>query len=550
MLLRLDIKNAALIESQELEINSGMTVLTGETGAGKSVMINALNLICGARISKNPVRYGEKKAVIQAVLESRDLPELEKNGIETEDGLVIVMREISADGRSVCRINGTIVPQNIVREIMQRLINIHGQHDSRELLSRSKHIALLDSYAKNDALIAGYDKHYDEKKKIETELSALETDEENRLQRIDLLTYQIGELEKAALKKGEKEELLSERNIMRSSEKLSENLGGAYSLLYDDEGAAYDRISEAESMLSAISDIDPEFESLFSRMSEIKYNLEDISHEIYQKMSKIEYDEQALDEIEERLDVINKLERKYGGSTEAAIEYLEKSKKELSGIENREENIERLQNELEKVMLCLKKAADELSKSRKTAAKKLSAEIERELAELDMPKVKFSVEIEKCDYTKNGADSVEFMISPNPGEPMKPLEKIASGGELSRIMLAVKTILSDGDDVDTLVFDEIDTGVSGSAAEKIAQKLFRLAEKKQVICVSHLPQLAAAADNHYLVEKKDKDGRTVTVAHLIDGEERAEEIARITDGENITKTSIEHAKQMLERYVR
>ena len=550
MLLRLDIKNAALIESQELEINSGMTVLTGETGAGKSVMINALNLICGARISKNPVRYGEKKAVIQAVLESRDLPELEKNGIETEDGLVIVTREISADGRSVCRINGTIVPQNIVREIMQRLINIHGQHDSRELLSRSKHIALLDSYAKNDALIAGYDKHYEEKKKIETELSALETDEENRLQRIDLLTYQIGELEKAALKKGEKEELLSERNIMRSSEKLSENLGGAYSLLYDDEGAAYDRISEAEGMLSAISDIDPEFESLFSRMSEIKYNLEDISHEIYQKMSKIEYDEQALDEIEERLDVINKLERKYGGSTEAAIEYLEKSKKELSGIENREENIERLQNELEKVMQCLKKAADELSKSRKTAAKKLSAEIERELAELDMPKVKFAVEIEKCDYTKNGADSVEFMISPNPGEPMKPLEKIASGGELSRIMLAVKTILSDGDDVDTLVFDEIDTGVSGSAAEKIAQKLFRLAEKKQVICVSHLPQLAAAADNHYLVEKKDKDGRTVTAAHLIDGEERAEEIARITDGENITKTSIEHAKQMLERYVR
>ena len=371
MLLRLDIKNAALIESQELEINSGMTVLTGETGAGKSVMINALNLICGARISKNPVRYGEKKAVIQAVLESRDLPELEKNGIETEDGLVIVTREISADGRSVCRINGTIVPQNIVREIMQRLINIHGQHDSRELLSRSKHIALLDSYAKNDALISGYDKHYDEKKKIETELSALEADEENRLQRIDLLTSQIGELEKAALKKGEKEELLSERNIMRSSEKLSENLGGAYSLLYDDEGAAYDRISEAESMLSAISDIDHEFESLFSRMSEIKYNLEDISHEIYQKMSKIEYDEQALDEIEERLDVINKLERKYGGSTEAAIEYLEKSKKELSGIENREENIERLQNELEKVMQCLKKAADELSKSRKNAAKNL-----------------------------------------------------------------------------------------------------------------------------------------------------------------------------------
>ena len=550
MLLRLDIKNAALIESQELEINSGMTVLTGETGAGKSVMINALNLICGARISKNPVRYGEKKAVIQAVLESRDLSELEKNGIETEDGLVIVTREISADGRSVCRINGTIVPQNIVREIMQRLINIHGQHDSRELLSRSKHIALLDSYAKNDALIAEYDKHYEEKKKIETELSALETDEENRLQRIDLLTYQIGELEKAALKKGEKEELLSDRNIMRSSEKLSENLGGAYSLLYDDEGAAYDRISEAEGMLSAISDIDPEFESLFSRMSEIKYNLEDISHEIYQKMSKIEYDEQALDEIEERLDVINKLERKYGGSAEAAIEYLEKSKKELSGIENREENIERLQNELEKVMQRLKKAADELTKSRKTAAKRLSAEIERELAELDMPKVKFSAEIEKCGYTKNGADSVEFMISPNPGEPMKPLEKIASGGELSRIMLAVKTILSDGDDVDTLVFDEIDTGVSGSAAEKIAQKLFRLAEKKQVICVSHLPQLAAAADNHYLVEKKDKDGRTVTAAHLIDGEERAEEIARITDGENITKTSIEHAKQMLERYVR
>lgn len=550
MLLSLNIKNAALIESLSMDINSGMTVLTGETGAGKSVIINALNLICGARINKNIVRYGEKKAVIQAVVEAEDFAEAEENGIEIEDGVVIVTREITADGRSVCRINGTIVPQNIVREIMQKFINIHGQHDSRELLARSRHINLLDKYAANKDILTEYEKIYDAKRKIESELAENEIDEAERLRREDLLKYQTNEIESAALKMGEKEDLSAERNIMRSSAKISEAFGGAYELIYDGETAAYDKLSSAAEMISRIADIDPEFDELYKRISEIQYNMEDIAHEIYEKMSVTEYDEQRLDEIEERLDLINRLERKYGGSVESAIEFLEKSKIELEKTENSAEHMAELEKELAEINRNIEKVAAKLSTSRKKAAEKLSKEIERELAELDMPGVKFSAAIEKCDYTKTGADDVDFMISPNPGEPQKPLEKIASGGELSRIMLAVKTILSDADDADTLIFDEIDTGVSGSAAEKIARKLFHLAETKQVICVSHLPQLASAADNHYLVKKVDKEGRIVTTATLITGEERAAEVARITDGENITETSVEHAKQMLARYVR
>lgn len=550
MLLSLDIKNAALIENLSLETDRGMTVLTGETGAGKSVIINALNLICGARINKNIVRYGEKKAVIQAVIETDDLSEIQKNGIETEENTVIVTREISADGRSVCRINGVIVPQNIVREIMQKLINIHGQHDSRELLTRSRHINLLDIYAENEKLLSDYEKLYDKKKELEQALEAGEMDEAERLRRTDLLTYQIEELESADLKIGEKEELSSECSIMRHSAKISEFFGNAYELIYDGENSAYDKISTASGMIAKISDIDLAFDEILKRVSEIEYNIEDTAHEIYEKMSAVEYDEQRLNDTEERLDLINRMERKYGGSVEAALDYLEKSKSELEKTENIAEHTAKIEKELENVNNEIQKAADRLSASRKKSGKKLSEDIKRELAELDMPGVKFSVEVENCDYTKNGADSVDFMISPNPGEPLKPLEKIASGGELSRIMLAVKTIFADTDDVDTLIFDEIDTGVSGSAAEKIAQKLFRLSEKKQIICVSHLPQLAAAADNHYLVKKTGKSGRTVTTATLISGEERAAEVARITDGENITDASVEHAKQMLARYTR
>lgn len=550
MLLNLDIKNAALIEHLTLELNEGMTVLTGETGAGKSVIIDSINMILGARTSKNLVRYGEKKAVIQAMFYSEDVSWLEEIGIPSEDNIIIVSREVSCDGRSVCRINGMMTPQNIVREITQRLINIHGQHDSQALLNPSRHIDFLDSYAKNGKLLSEYTEIYNEKIKIEEDIASLEMDEAEKMRRIDLLTYQVDEIKKACIKPGEKKELLEQRALIQNGEKISVSLNGSYDLLYNEENSAYDRISNAAGLLMKISGIDERFENIYQRVNDIQYALDDISHEIYDIASEIDYDEQSLNEIEARLDCIGRIERKYGGSEEAAAEFLKRAEAELEQITDSETEKKRLSQKLSEIMKKIKKAADKLTESRQEAGRELSREIERELSELDMPKVKFSAAVEISGYTKNGADKVEFLISPNPGEPLKPLEKIASGGELSRVMLAMKSILSDSDKVDTLIFDEIDTGVSGSAAKKIAQKLFKLAEKKQIICVSHQPQLAAAADNHYNIKKTELENRTVTTAELLDADSRVCEIARIIDGDNITQASLEHARQMLAQYMR
>ena len=542
MLNSLDIKNIALIKQLNIEISEGMTVLTGETGAGKSIIIDAVNLLLGARTNKTLVRFGTDKARVQGLFSvSEAVCELlEEQGIEADDGEVIVSREITADGKSVCRINGVMTPQNVLRELGAYLINIHGQQDNQALLNPSKHIDFLDGYAKTD--LSNFTELYYKRKEILKRIELLSYDEQERLGRIDLLKYQVNEIEDADLKDGEKEELKEQKIIIENAEKIAVSVGEAYRNLYE-ENSAYDSISVAAAALLRISGIDGRLDELASKISDMQYAIEDCVHELKSFSDGVEYDENVLNEIEERLDLITKLERKYGGSEAAVLEYFEKASSELEQLENADETMSELNEQLVILDDKIKKEAAVLTKARKSAAKTLQQEIEKSLSELDMPKVKFEVMINACDYNTKGADSVEFMICPNVGEQMKPLVQIASGGELSRVMLAVKSIIADG--VDTLIFDEIDTGVSGSAAQKIAKKLSVLSKGKQVICVSHQPQLAAAADNHYMIKKQEDGERTVTHIIKLNEEERITELARIIDGDNITKTAINHAKEML-----
>lgn len=541
MLLSLDVKNIALIEKLNIEIKEGMTVLTGETGAGKSIIIDAVNLLLGARTNKTLVRYGEEKASVEGLF--TPIPSLDaifsENGIDVLDDLVI-SRTLSADGKSVCRINGTMVSQNVLREIGAHLINIHGQQDNQALLTPHKHIDFLDGYAKID--LSEYSDIFGKRKEILKKIEELSQDEEERLKKIDLLRYQVEELSAAELKLGEKEELEREKTVILNSEKIAEAISCACGALYD-ENSAYDGVSIASQSLLKISGIDEKIDEITAKITDMQYLIEDSVHELKEILDGVEYDEQVLNDTESRLDTICKMERKYGGSVESAIKYLEKAQEELAALENADETVSGLFTDLEKLNEKLQKSAEKLTKLRKDAAKKLEKEIETALLELDMPKVRFEIMITPCDFGQKGADSVEFMISPNPGEPLKPLVQIASGGELSRVMLAIKSIINDG--IDTMIFDEIDTGVSGSAAQKIAKKLSAISKGRQVICVSHQPQLAAFADNHYVVTKQEEGDRTVTRLKELSSDERVAELARIIDGDNITETAIKHAKEML-----
>ncbi|MDD6214540.1 MAG: DNA repair protein RecN [Firmicutes bacterium] len=545
MLDNLNIKNIALIEQLNIEIRSGMTVLTGETGAGKSIIIDAVNLLLGARTNKTLVRYGCSKAMVQGLFTVSDniAKALEEQGIEPEENSLIVTREITADGKSTARISGVMVTQNVLREIGATLINIHGQQDNQALLNPSKHIDFLDEYAKTD--ISVYSALFDEMKELKSRIDALSKNESERIQRIDLLKYQTDEIEKAKLQPGEKEELEDQRNIIANAEKIAQAVGEAYTVLYEDN-SAYDAISRAVSALAGVSGFDENLDDVLSRLTDTMYVIEDGAHELRSYADDIDFDENTLNEIEERLDLITKLERKYGGSVEKVLEFYERAVSELEQTENADETTAELKKQLNEVMKKLEKEAKNITNVRKSAAEKLEKEIEISLSELDMPKVRFAVAVEQADdFLKNGADKVEFLICPNVGEQMKPLAAIASGGELSRVMLAVKSII--GDSVDTLIFDEIDTGVSGSAALKIAEKLSKLAEDKQIICVSHQPQLAAKADNHFKICKTDECGRTVTHISVLSDDERIMEIARIIDGDNLTETAVKHAKEMLKK---
>lgn len=548
MLTRLEIDNVALIDRIEVDLTGGMTALTGETGAGKSIIIDSVNLILGARANKGIVRYGTDKARVQAVFEVSDSvrKRLAELGLELDDNTVAVLRDVTADGKSVCRINGMVVTQAVLRDVAENLINIHGQQDNISLLNPKFHLDYLDGFAENSAELDDYTAKYTRCKEIRRRLMSLMGNEREREERIDLLRYQTEEIVAAELYDGEREKLTEERAVIQNAEALTGAVLEAVQLLYDgDDVSAYDLISRSVNALERIDGVS-RVETVAERLYDIKYALEDTVQEIRTLADDVEYSPSRLSDIEDRLDLIGKLERKYGGSISAVNEYYEKAMKELGELDGGNDLIEELKAEYNRAEEQLEAVAQKLRQTRVLAGERLSAEIERSLAELDMPKVRFSVEIKPREYTVSGADFVEFMICPNVGEELKPLAKFASGGELSRVMLAMKSILADADDTDTLIFDEIDTGVSGSAAQKIAAKLKALGRKKQVICVSHQPQLASVADVHFLIEKNESGERTVAKLHRLDFEARIKEIARIIDGNKPSKEALRLAEAMLE----
>ena len=550
MLADLSIKNVAVISSLSVEFNKGVTALTGETGAGKSIIIDSINMILGDRANREVVRYGSDKAVVQAVFDVPPSVEaiLEENDIEAEDGQIIITRTLTSEGKSTARINGMSVTLSVLRDISDRLINIHGQHDNQALLTPAKHIGFLDAYAYATDKLAAYKATLREKRAIEKKIDALKMDEREKMQRIDLLEYQINEIKKANLQKGEEDDLKEQRDIYANAEQITTAVGEAYSNLYsgDDVQSAYDGISIAVNALSEISGLNPKIKEVYDSLSGVMYTMEDAAHELKGFGDSVEFDERELNDIEERLDLISRLKRKYGGTVEDVLKHLEAAERELGDIRLGDEKTAELTAELEKITAKLKAEGGELSSLRKKAAAELEAQIEGALHELNMEKARFSVNVEASDeFYDNGMDKVEFLISANPGEPLKPLVKIASGGELSRVMLAIKSILADTDEVETLIFDEIDTGVSGRAAVSIADKLRKIAKNKQVICITHLPQLTAAADNHYLIEK-DTDGEMASTTLIeLDEKGREEELARIIDGREVSELALSHARQML-----
>ncbi len=547
MLTSLKIENVAIIESAAIEFGCGLNVLTGETGAGKSIVIDSINAILGERTSRDIIRTGAQSAKVYAVFE--DVNErvrnfLDENGIDCEDGVLIINRTLSREGKNVCRINGAPVTVSMLREIGGELIDIHGQHDNQSLLSPEKHCGFVDSFAGNADLIADYREKYGRLCEIRSKLKKLTTDESSKSQRIDFLTYQIDELEKAEITIGERDELKARKSLINNSQKVIESLNIAYEALKAD-GAGIDMITDAESEIANASAYMETLGEASEKITDIRYELEDIAETVRDAMTEVDFDPSELEDIDERLDLLYRLSKKYGDTEEKMLEYLEKARAELDNIAFSEERVKELQKQEKEALAETETAACKLTESRKTAGEKLSNAICSELEFLDMPNVRFVVKCNDIGLTENGKDEIEFLISANAGEEPKPLAKIASGGELSRIMLAIKNVLAETDGVDTMIFDEIDTGVSGRAAQKIAMKLRSASKGRQVICVTHLAQIAAQGDVHLYISKSVSDGKTYTNIKSLIEEERVAEIARIMGGMEITKLQFESAREML-----
>lgn len=547
MLTSLKIENVAIIESAAIEFGCGLNVLTGETGAGKSIVIDSINAILGERTSREIIRTGAQSAKVYAVFE--DVNEkvkafLDENGIDCEDGVLIINRTLNRDGKNICRLNGAPVTVSMLRELGGELIDIHGQHDSQSLLSPEKHCGFVDGFAENSGLISDYREKYRRLCEIRNSLKKLTTDESSKSQRIDFLTYQIDELEKSDITPGERDELKARKALINNSQKVMESLNTAYMALKAD-GAGIDMISNAESEISNASEYMESLGEASEKITDIRYELDDIAELVRDAMSEIEFDPSELDDIEERLDLLYRLSKKYGETEDDMLAYLEKAREELDSIAFSEEKVKELQKQEKSALAEAEAAADRLTESRKNAGEKLSKAICSELEFLDMPNVRFVANIEDIGLTENGRDSIEFLISANVGEEPKPLAKIASGGELSRIMLAIKNVLAETDGVDTMIFDEIDTGVSGRAAQKIAMKLRSASKGRQVICVTHLAQIAAQGDVHLYISKSVSDGKTYTNIKSLIEEERVSEIARIMGGMEITQLQLESAREML-----
>ncbi len=547
MLSLLHIENIAVIECAEISFDRGFNVLTGETGAGKSIVIDAISAILGERAYRDMIRTGTQAASVRAVFTGvPELPWFEENGVEY-DSETVIQRQIHLDGKNVCRVNGSLVSVSILRKLGIQLINIHGQHDTASLFDEDNHLTMLDAFGDNQQLQADYQEKYASVAALRREIERMTMDEGEKLRRMETLRYQIAEIEKAKLEPGEDEALEERRKILQNSEKLSDGLNDAAECLYggeDSDGAA-GLLAQAEYALSRLVRFSDSFSSLHDRVNDLKYQVQDIAEEVRDARDELSYSADELEQIESRLDVIHKLRRKYGATCGDILEYLEKSKKELDDIEFADDHLERLKGKLKKAEKQAWDAALVLRKNRQETAQKLSERILTELAQLDMPRVQFQCQFQEQELGSTGADAVAFYMSANAGEALKPLSKVASGGELARIMLAMKNVLAEKDQVETLIFDEVDTGVSGRAAQKVAEKLRSVAAHKQVLCVTHLPQLAALADTHLLIAKSEREGRTYTTVTPLDLEGRKRELARIIGGANITETTLKSAEEML-----
>ena len=547
MLSLLHIENIAVIECADISFDRGFNVLTGETGAGKSIVIDAISAILGQRAYRDMIRTGTNKASVRAVF--TDVPELSwfaDNGVEY-DPETIIQREIYLDGKNVCRVNGSLVTVSILNKLGLQLINIHGQHDSASLFDEANHLTFLDDFAGNYQLRSVYLETFSAVDKLRREINRISMDEGEKLRRMESLKYQIAEIEKAALTAGEDEELEARRKVLQNSEKISDGLNDAVENLYggDDVDGAATLLSIAEHALARIAKYSDDIASLHEKVADMMYQVQDVAEIARDVRDELAYSADELERIESRLDVIHKLRRKYGATCADILEYLDKAKQELDEIEFADDHVERLKKKLKKAEKAAWDAALELRKNRQETAEKLSKRILTELAQLDMPKVQFACQFTELELTSLGADAVAFYMSANVGEALKPMSKVASGGELARIMLAMKNVLAEQDKVDTLIFDEVDTGVSGRAAQKVAEKLKAVARNKQVLCVTHLPQIAAMGDTHLLIAKGERDGRTYTTVSPLDIDGRKRELARIIGGANITEITLKSAEEML-----
>lgn len=554
MLQTLSIKQFAIIDELEVHFGDGLTVLSGETGAGKSIIIDAIGQLIGMRASSNYVRHGEKKAIIEGIFDIDESKEaisiLEALDIDIDEDFLLVKREIFSTGKSMCRVNNQIVTLQDLRKIMQELLDIHGQHETQTLLKQKYHLQLLDNYAedKYKKLLNSYVATFDQYKAKKKELEDLESADQALLQRLDLLKFQHEELQEANLVEGEVKQLETDIKRIQNSENLNLALNNAH-LTLTDEHAITDRLYELSNQLQSISHILPEkYDSLKEEVDQFYYTLEDAKHQLYDELTNTEFDEQYLNELESRMNVLNDLKRKYGKDISELITYQSKLANEIDKIENYEESTSQLRQEIDTLYDKVINLGEQLSKERRSVAQTLRNHIVEEIQNLQMKDANLEISFKPLDVpNREGIEFVEFLISPNKGEPLKSLNKIASGGELSRIMLALKTIFVKTRGQTAILFDEVDSGVSGKAAQKMAEKMKDLATYIQVICISHLPQVATMSDHHLFISKDTTDDRTTTHVQQLSGDERVTEIARMISGASVTELTRQNAKEMIEQ---
>jgi len=551
MLELLHIENIAVIEQADIQFRPGFNALTGETGAGKSIVIDALGAVLGGRTSRDLIRTGSKRAVVSAEFSGveEDLPGLAQcGGALDEEGLLILQRELDADGKNLCRVNGRPVTVSQLRILGGELLNIHGQHDGQQLLDEERHGSYLDTFGRLEGALGEYRTAYSSMAELRRKMDALRMDEAEKARKVDSLTFQIQELERAELRTGEEEELLERRDLLRNGEKYLSAVQGADGCLNGDDeaGGAVSLIQEAANSLAHVKGRHGRLEEIWNRLEQLRCEAYDLADSVRDMLGEFDFSPEELDAVESRTDQLYRLKKKYGATVEDMLTFLDRSRRELDEIETADDTLVRLAGQLSAAEKKTVVAGAALTKARKSAAVELEKRILKELEDLDMGRVRFSIEFTPSEPGPDGCDATRFLMSANAGENLKPIARIASGGELARIMLALKNVLAEQERVSTLVFDEVDTGVSGRAAQKVAEKLAQVSRHKQVLCVTHLPQLAAMADVHFSVEKGERGGRTFTEVLQLDRRRRMAELARITGGSKVTDALLQSAGELLD----